>query len=120
MKVGILGSGDVAKVLASGFLKHGHEVLMGTRSPGKLADWAKQDPKGRIGSFAEAAMFADLVVLAVKGAVAADALRAAGAVNLSGKVRHRRNESDFRPATGERSTEILHKSRRISDGTSSA
>ena len=55
MKVGILGSGDVAKVLAGGFLKHGHEVLMGTRSPTKLADWAKQNPKGRVGSFAEAA-----------------------------------------------------------------
>ena len=85
MKVGILGSGDVAKGLASGFLKHGHDVLMGTRSPAKLADWAKQNPKGRIGSFAEAAKFADLAVLAVKGTVAADALRAAGAANLGGK-----------------------------------
>ena len=85
MKVGILGSGDVAKVLAGGFLKHGHEVLMGTRSPTKLADWAKQNPRGRIGSFAEAAQFADLAVLAVKGSVAADALRAAGTVNLGGK-----------------------------------
>ena len=86
MKIGILGSGDVAKVLAGGFLKHSHEVLMGTRSPAKLADWAKQNPKGRIGSFAEAAKFADLAVLAVKGSVAADALRAAGASNLSGKA----------------------------------
>ena len=85
MKVGILGSGDVARALAIGFLKHGHEVLMGTRSPAKLADWAKQNPKGRIGSFAEAANFADLAVLAVKGSVAADALRAAGTVNLGGK-----------------------------------
>ena len=85
MKVGILGSGDVAKALAIGFLKHGHDVLMGTRSPAKLADWAKQNPKGRIGSFAEAAKFADLAVLAVKGTVAADALRAAGAANLAGK-----------------------------------
>jgi predicted dinucleotide-binding enzyme len=85
MKVGVLGSGDVAKVLASGFLKHGHDVLMGTRSPAKLADWAKQNPKGRIGSFAEAAKFADLAVLAVKGTVAADALRAAGTANLRGK-----------------------------------
>jgi len=85
MKVGILGSGDVAKILAGGFLKHGHEVLMGTRSPAKLADWAKQNPKGRIGSFAEAANFADLAVLAVKGTVAADALRTAGPANLAGK-----------------------------------
>ena len=85
MKVGILGSGDVAKALSIGFLKHGHDVLMGTRSPSKLADWAKQNPKGRIGSFVEAAKFADLAVLAVKGTVAAEALRAAGAANLAGK-----------------------------------
>jgi predicted dinucleotide-binding enzyme len=85
MKVGILGSGDVAKALAIGFLKHGHDVLMGTRSPAKLAEWVKQNPKGRIGSFAEAANFADLAVLAVKGTVAADALRTAGPANLAGK-----------------------------------
>jgi predicted dinucleotide-binding enzyme len=85
MKVGVLGSGDVAKVLGSGFLKHGHDVTMGTRSPAKLADWAKQNPKGRTGSFADAAKFAELVVLAVKGTASADALRAAGAANLAGK-----------------------------------
>jgi predicted dinucleotide-binding enzyme len=86
MKVGILGSGDVAKVLAGGFLKHGHEVMMGTRTSSKLADWVKQNPKGSVGSFAEAAKFGDVVVLAVKGTVAADALRGAGAANLAGKV----------------------------------
>src|SRR5437867_1087367 len=85
MKVGVLGSGDVAKVLAGGFLKHGHEVMMGTRTPAKLAEWTKQNPKGRVGSFAEAAKFAELAVLAVKGTAAADALRAAGAANLAGK-----------------------------------
>jgi predicted dinucleotide-binding enzyme len=85
MKVGILGSGDVAKVLASGFLKHGHDVMMGTRTPSKLADWAKQNPRGKVGSFADAAGFAELVVLAVKGSAALDALRAAGAANLTGK-----------------------------------
>jgi predicted dinucleotide-binding enzyme len=85
MKIGILGSGDVARTLGGGFLKHGHEVTMGTRTPAKLADWGKQNPKGRIGSFAEAAQSAELVVLAVKGGVAADALRAAGAAHLAGK-----------------------------------
>ena len=85
MKVGVLGSGDVAKVLASGFLKHGHDVMVGTRTLSKLADWAKQNPKGSVGSFADAAKFAQLVVLAVKGTVALDALRAAGAANLAGK-----------------------------------
>jgi predicted dinucleotide-binding enzyme len=85
MKVGVLGSGDVARVLAAGFLKHGHEVVIGTRDPGKLAAWASQNPKGRVGSFADAARFGDLIVLAVKGTAAADALRAAGAPALAGK-----------------------------------
>lgn len=85
MKVGILGSGEVAKSLAGGFLKHGHEVMLGTRAPAKLADWAKKNPRGRVGSFAEAAKFGGVVVLAVKGTVAAEALRQAGAANFSGK-----------------------------------
>ena len=85
MKVGILGSGDVAKSLAGGFLKHGHEVTLGTRSPSKLAEWSAQHPAARSAGFAEAAAFGELVVLAVKGSAAADALRAAGAANLAGK-----------------------------------
>ena len=38
-KIGILGSGAVAKVLATGFLKHGYSVMVGTRTPGKLDEW---------------------------------------------------------------------------------
>jgi hypothetical protein len=86
MKIGILGSGDVGKVLGGGFLKYGHDVMMGTRDPAKLAAWAAQNPEGKVGDFAEVARFAEVVVLAVKGTVAADALRAAGAANLAGKV----------------------------------
>lgn len=85
MKIGVLGSGDVAKVLASGFLKHGHETMVGTRDSAKLTEWAAGNSGGRIGTFAETAAFGDVVVLAVKGTAAADALRAAGAANLSGK-----------------------------------
>jgi len=86
MKVGVIGSGDVAKVLGKGLLKHGHDVLMGTRAPAKLSDWTKQNPKGKVGGFADAAKFGELVVLAVKGTVAAEALRHAGAANLAGKA----------------------------------
>ncbi len=86
MKVGILGSGDVAKALAGGFLKHGHEVTLGTRTPASLADWAKQNPRARVESLAGTAKFAELVVLAVKGTAAAEALRLAGTANLSGKT----------------------------------
>ncbi|MDD5543277.1 MAG: NAD(P)-binding domain-containing protein [Acidobacteriia bacterium] len=85
MKVGILGSGDVAKTLAGGFLRHGHEVMLGTRDASKLADWATQNPKASIGSFSTAAGFGELVVLAVKGTVVGEVLRAAGRENLAGK-----------------------------------
>ncbi|HET9763253.1 MAG TPA: NAD(P)-binding domain-containing protein [Casimicrobiaceae bacterium] len=86
MRIGVIGSGDVGQVLASGFLKHGHEVRIGTREPAKLASWAKANPKGRVASFAEAAKSAEVVVLAVKGSAAADALAAAGAEALADKV----------------------------------
>ncbi len=86
MKVGILGSGDVAKSLAGGFLKHDHEVMLGTRDSAKLADWAKKNARSRVGSFAEAAKFGELVVVAVRGTVASEALRAASAANLAGKA----------------------------------
>src|SRR5512147_732804 len=85
MKIGILGSGDVAKALGSGFLKHGHEVMMGTRTPAKLADWQKQNPKANIRSFADTAKFAELAVLAVKGTAASEVIKAAGPENLAGK-----------------------------------
>jgi len=86
MKIGILGSGDVGKILAAGFLKHGHDVTIGTRTPEKLAEWGEKNPRGRISSFDAAANFAEVVVLAVKGTVARDALLAAGADNLGGKI----------------------------------
>ncbi len=85
MKIGVLGSGDVAQVLASGFLKHGHAVTVGTRDSAKLSGWAKSNSGGRVGSFADAARFGEVLVLAVKGGAAAEALRLAGADALAGK-----------------------------------
>jgi predicted dinucleotide-binding enzyme len=86
MKVGIIGSGDVAKTLGSGFLKHGHQVTLGTRTPGKLEEWKKTNSMARTGTFADAASFGDVVVLAVKGRAAAQALEDAGAQNLRSKT----------------------------------
>jgi 8-hydroxy-5-deazaflavin:NADPH oxidoreductase len=59
---------------------------MGTREAAKLKEWAGKNPKGKIGGFSESAKFGEVVVLAVKGTASADALRAAGASNLSGKT----------------------------------
>jgi predicted dinucleotide-binding enzyme len=86
MKVGVIGSGDVAKSLANGFLKHGHVVTVGTRTTKNLEPWARQNSGIRIGSFSEAAKHGEVIVLAVKGSAAAEALRIAGASNLAGKV----------------------------------
>jgi predicted dinucleotide-binding enzyme len=85
MKVGILGSGDVGKALAGGFIKHGHQVILGTRDAGKLKDFVAQHKGAEAKSFADAAKFGDVVVLAVKGTAALDVLKAAGAANLANK-----------------------------------
>ena len=108
MKVGVLGSGAVAETLASGFLKHGHAVKVGSRSPGKLQEWVAKNPGGTAGTFAEAAGFGELLVLAVKGSAAADALRLAGAENLKGKTVINTVQPDCRRAAGEWSLAVLH------------
>src|ERR1043165_9134496 len=86
MKIGILGSGVVPQSLGAGFLRHGHQVMLGSGTPAKLADWSSQHSGARTGSFADAAGFGDIVVLSVKGTAAAAALRAAGAERLAGKT----------------------------------
>jgi predicted dinucleotide-binding enzyme len=86
MKIGILGSGDVAKTLAKGFIEHGYAVMVGSRSPGKLAEWAATYPTIKLGTFSETAAYAELVVLSVKGTVALEALALAGAENLKHKA----------------------------------
>lgn len=85
MKVGVLGSGVVGKVLAAGFAGHGHEVVIGSRSPDRLADWLQDHPGVGSGTFADAAAFADLIVLAVKGTAAGKVLGMAGENNHAGK-----------------------------------
>jgi predicted dinucleotide-binding enzyme len=78
-KVAVLGSGTVGEVLADGFLKHGYEVMRGSRDPSKLSDWKqKAGSRASTGTFAEAAGHAEIVVLAVKGGAAESALELAG------------------------------------------
>jgi predicted dinucleotide-binding enzyme len=78
MKVGVIGSGVVGQTLAAGFLKHGHEVAIGTRDPAKLKDRQAKNGGAEIKASAEAAAFGDVVVLAVAGEAALDALKLAG------------------------------------------
>jgi hypothetical protein len=86
-KIGIVGSGAVGRALANGFLKHGYEVMIGTSSVEKHADLSEQTGgKARIGSFADAAAYGEILVLAVKGGAAEAALKRAGIPNLAGKT----------------------------------
>src|SRR5271157_2996359 len=86
MKVGVIGSGIVAQTLGAGFLKHGHEVAMGTRDRAKLEEWSAKNRGAQVKSFAEAAAFGHVVVLAVAGHVAPEALKLIGPKALHGKT----------------------------------
>ena len=87
MKVGILGSGDVGKSLGKGFVKHGHDVMIGSRDTSKLDAWAKEvGAKGSVGSFAEAAKFGELVIFATSGNAAESVVGLAGKDAFDGKI----------------------------------
>ena len=88
MKVGIIGSGNVGRVLATGFLNEGNEVMLGTRNTSKedVVKWKKENTNGLLGSFQETAQFGEIIVLAVSGLVVEDAINLAGKEHLSNKV----------------------------------
>lgn len=89
MRFGVLGTGGVGQTLATKLTQLGHEVMMGSRQKGneKAVAWAQSAGSGASeGTFADAAAFGDVVVNATAGAASIDALTAAGADNLSGKL----------------------------------
>jgi predicted dinucleotide-binding enzyme len=87
MKIGVLGSGSVGKTIAGKLLFNGHDVMVGTRHREKLADWLGGDGEGgRVGSFADAAAYGELVINATAGSASLAALELAGAANLAGKI----------------------------------
>jgi predicted dinucleotide-binding enzyme len=89
MRVGILGTGDVGKALGRGFVTLGHDVKMGARDANnpKAAAWANEmGAKASAATFADAASFGDVIVLATLGVANESALDAARPDNLNGKV----------------------------------
>lgn len=86
-KIGIIGSGIVAKSLAKGFLENGYETMVGSRDSSKLQEWKSSEAgQVRLGNFSDAASFGDIIVLAVKGVHAQSALSLAGSSALKGKI----------------------------------
>ena len=87
MKIGILGSGVVGQTLANGFIKHGNQVEIGTGNPAKLNDWIKSaGTNASVGSFEDAAIFGEIIILATKGTAALSVLEKIGNKNLKGKT----------------------------------
>lgn len=87
MKIGILGSGVVGKALARGFIKHGYDVMVGSRQPDKLEDWKTEISTNlHTGDLSKTASFGEVIVLATKGMAAAEVIKLAGIDNLSGKT----------------------------------
>ena len=89
MKIGVIGSGDVGRVLGAGFAKEGHRVMLGTRDPEqeKVRSWVQKTGSGVCaGTFAETADFAELAVIATSWSGTESAIGMAGPSRLAGKV----------------------------------
>src|ERR1700752_4642028 len=89
MQVGVLGTGEVGRRLAQGFRGCGHAVMIGSRDPEKpeVREWLAGDGSGvECGTFAQTAAHGDLLVLAVLGNAAEEAIADAGPENFTGKV----------------------------------
>jgi 8-hydroxy-5-deazaflavin:NADPH oxidoreductase len=100
MKISIIGTGTVGQALASKFIEVGHVVMMGTRNVSEkmkntdkdsygnppFSEWHKTNNKVKLGSFAEAAAFGDILVNATHGGSSISALSQADERNFTGKI----------------------------------
>ncbi len=100
MKIAVLGTGTVGRVLSRRLAALGHDTTVGTRDPAATmarteadgmgtppyAHWSAEHPTVALATFADATRDADLVINASNGEATLDVLRQAGAENLAGKV----------------------------------
>jgi predicted dinucleotide-binding enzyme len=100
MKLAIIGTGTVGQTLAIKLFELGHDVIIGTRNvASKLAstekdaygnppfsEWHAANKNIKLGTFAEAASFGEIIINASKGVLSLDALKLAGHENLAGKI----------------------------------
>jgi predicted dinucleotide-binding enzyme len=100
MNIGIFGTGMVGQVLAPKLVELGHDVMLGTRNPAEtlarnekdnygnppFSEWHQNNPKVKVGTFAEAAAHGELLMNGTSGHGSLPALRAAGERNLNGKI----------------------------------
>lgn len=100
MKIGIFGTGTVGRMMAERFLADGDEVMIGTRNveqtlhknhpdaPESLSykEWQDTNQKVKLGTFKDAAAFAEIIVLATFGNATANAIELAGKENFASRL----------------------------------
>ena len=97
MKIGIFGTGIVGQTLAGALAAKRHDVMIGTRDPQAtlqrastrgpaFRDWHASHPAVKLGTFAEAARFGEVILNATSGGGALPALEGAGAEALGDKI----------------------------------
>ena len=89
MHIGILGTGVVGQTIGARLTQLGYDVMLGSRSATneKAAKWVSENaPRATQGTFADAAQFGEIVFNCTSGQISLEALRAAGARNLTGKT----------------------------------
>lgn len=90
MKIGIIGSGDVGRKLADGFIEIGHSVRIGSRDPNqsKITEWIDKhgNKNASSGTFFDTAAFGELIVLATLWTGTPEAINLAHPQNLANKV----------------------------------
>jgi len=89
MRFGILGTGTVGQTLGTRLVQLGHDVKLGSRTAAneKAAKWVSAASEHAThGTFADAAVFGEMVFNCTGGMVSLAALNEAGAENLKNKV----------------------------------
>ena len=100
MKTAVFGTGNVGQTIAAKLINLGYEVFIGTRdvneaksrtepdrygSPG-FGTWLASNSKVKLGTFAEAASFGELIVNATSGSASVKAFKSAKPDDLKGKI----------------------------------
>jgi predicted dinucleotide-binding enzyme len=76
----------VGKALSARLAELGHDVMIGTRDAGKLAEWQASHNEVKVGSFGATAEHGEMVFNATNGSGSLAALEMAGEANMRGKV----------------------------------
>jgi 8-hydroxy-5-deazaflavin:NADPH oxidoreductase len=89
MKIAVLGTGAVGQAIGSKLIELGHNVVMGSRTATneKATAWKeKNGANASIGTFSDAANFGEIIFNCTNGNGTMEAIAAAGAENLNGKI----------------------------------